>query len=153
MSFSKNKHTILVPLSMSFYIRKKMNEWMYKKADKNQTKRSHELVNNENIFIWSKNAFWLSTNGRSLSKSIFSIVCRVFWKVENYVWIGSELTCSSLMYHVRIDFGELFPDVQLRLRISPIWYCFSSPLITGPDVGKSKSWDEDEKTRRRRRRR
>lgn len=27
--------------------------------------------------------------------------------------------------------------MQLRLRISPIWYCFSSPCITGPDVGRS----------------
>lgn len=51
-------------------------------------------------------------------------------------------TCCSLMYQWRIGAGWLFPDVQFKLISSPIWYCNSTPAITGSSFGKTRTKED-----------
>lgn len=43
------------------------------------------------------------------------------------------------MYQCNKDGGWLLPDVQLRDISSPIWYCISTPVITGSSWGKAET--------------
>jgi hypothetical protein len=58
---------------------------------------------------------------------------------EDRLWLRfSRCTCPERTRISEIRRWEVIKlNSQLRLRISPIWYCFSSPLMTGPACGKS----------------